>query len=298
MSEKFQRKERIIMSVILIFLNFYRNLKFIIVKIFNRELRVELKKNDNDCFNDNLNSKSDLCFVLGNGPSLKKINHDKLINQDVFAVNFFFNNDWFKKLKSVNYFFTDPAIFGDCNKQKLSEIAINDIAKLLDNKSVKRIIIPYQRKKQWLRIFGGVSGMDKMRYYYSNNEFVFNNLKFLKPSDNFYKGQTVVINALLYAMALGYKKIYLLGIDLTGFLEKYELNSNFQEHSYRKSKSQIVHIDMSSEDNEFNLKIHGKMFEQFKYVKKIAEKNNIKIFNATPGGALDVFERINFEKLI
>ncbi|MDA9551195.1 alpha-2,3-sialyltransferase, partial [Flavobacteriaceae bacterium] len=233
----------------------------------------------------------------GNGPSLKRINNNMLINHDVFAVNFFFNNEWFNKLRSVFYFFTDPAIFGDCNKQKLSKQAINEINNLINNTSVKRIIIPFQRKKQWLQSFRSSKDTDKMRYYYSNLEFLSRNTELTLPNGNFCKGQTVVINALLYAMALGYKKIYLLGVDMTGFLVEYEQNSNFQEHSYEKTGSQIEYIDMSSEDNEFYLKIYGKMFEQFKYIKNIADRNNIKILNAAPGGALDVFDRVDFEKI-
>lgn len=292
MSKNFNRKERIIMTMVIIFLNILRQLKFYFQKIFRRDIRNNLNRSSYDNLKPNKT-----CFVLGNGPSLKLINPAKLIEQEIFAVNFFYKNKWFKKLKSVNFLFTDPAFFNDCTKQKLSKLAIKEILTLSHYESVKKIIIPIHRKEQWLKQFDDDIPGEKMRYYYASIEFHGGKLKLPKPHHNFYKGQTVIINALLYAMSVGYKKIYLLGVDMTGFLEQYQEDSNFQEHSYNKSNTHIDYIDMSSEDNEFNLKIHGKMFEEFKYLKRIAKQNNIQIFNATPGGALDIFERVNFENI-
>lgn len=292
MSKRLNRKERIVITFIIILINFFREFKFFFQKIFLKNLRNDLKR-----ISSNSLMQNKTCFVIGNGPSLKLINHNRLVEEDVFVVNFFFNNSWFKKLKSVYYLFTDPAFFNDCTKQRLSNLALKEISDLFNNKSIKKIIIPIQRKKQWLKQFDYNIPEEKMRYYYSSLEFHSGKLKLPKTNQNFYKGQTVIINALLYAMSLGYNKIYLIGVDLTGFLAQYKNSPDIQEHSYEKTDSQIDYIDMSSEDNEFNLKIHGKMFEEFKYLKNIAKSNRIEIFNATPGGALDVFERIDFEKI-
>lgn len=39
------------------------------------------------------------------------------------------------------------------------------------------------------------------------------------------------------------------------------------------------------------------LWENYKAVKRIAEQNDIKIYNATVGGALDVFPRVDYNDL-
>ena len=49
--------------------------------------------------------------------------------------------------------------------------------------------------------------------------------------------------------------------------------------------------------NEFMLKAYGYVFELFRLTQEYALKNDIKIYNATKGGTLDVFPRIKYEEL-
>ena len=41
-----------------------------------------------------------------------------------------------------------------------------------------------------------------------------------------------------------------------------------------------------------------RLWQNYKSLKRIAEKKHIKIYNATNGGYLDVFERITYEQII
>lgn len=53
---------------------------------------------------------------------------------------------------------------------------------------------------------------------------------------------------------------------------------------------------------EFNyseeLKALNNLWEQYRIIKYIAARKKIRIYNATIGGVLDVFERVDYDKII
>ncbi|UHA57891.1 hypothetical protein KDJ21_013425 [Metabacillus litoralis] len=99
--------------------------------------------------------------------------------------------------------------------------------------------------------------------------------------------------AIQIAVYMGVKEIYLLGVD----------------HNFSKmlnDKGEII-IDKTAKDyftEEYNTDKDDLYIPNvevstraFKVAKKYADKNNIKIYNATRGGKLEVFERVDFDKL-
>ena len=102
---------------------------------------------------------------------------------------------------------------------------------------------------------------------------------------------------------MGFEKIYLLGVDMTGFLEFFEYNkvNNQWGHIYDISEEEVSklkkHRIKNKYDNEFYLKTYGKTFEHFKLIRNIASDKNVKLINASEYGALDVIPRVDFEQL-
>lgn len=94
-----------------------------------------------------------------------------------------------------------------------------------------------------------------------------------------YGGGTVTYTCIQLAVYLGFKEIYLLGVDC-----KYEYKSN-ENHFYK----------VASED-KFEHNTDG-MIKAFESAKKYADAHGIKIYNATRGGALEVFDRVDFDAL-
>lgn len=92
-------------------------------------------------------------------------------------------------------------------------------------------------------------------------------------------GVTVTFVALQIAMYMGFKEIYLLGVDC----------------NYLKgSKQNYFFKDEVIDNKDHNV---YSMILDYQAVRKYAEKNGIKIFNATRGGALEVFPRVDFDSL-
>lgn len=95
-----------------------------------------------------------------------------------------------------------------------------------------------------------------------------------------YSGMTVVYTCLQWAAYLGFKEIFLLGCD-------FSFSKNFDsptDHFYNKIKSNYTF------DYEYVKKGYEKAYEY-------AKSHDIKIFNATHGGKLEVFQRVDFDKL-
>lgn len=94
-----------------------------------------------------------------------------------------------------------------------------------------------------------------------------------------YGGATVVYACIQIAIYMGFKKIYLLGTDCN-YIMGSSTNYCFKEN---KEDNLNHHVDM--------------MVLSYIAAKKYAENHGVKIYNATRGGMLEVFERVDFDSL-
>lgn len=93
---------------------------------------------------------------------------------------------------------------------------------------------------------------------------------------------TVTNFAINLAAFMGIKEIYLLGVDCSYSGKKQYVNG-------------VVDPKLMSQDAAY--KTQQKMIDSYKYISKQLTKRNIKVYNATRGGELEVFERIDFDSL-
>lgn len=94
-----------------------------------------------------------------------------------------------------------------------------------------------------------------------------------------YNGNTVTYTCIQIAVYLGFKEIYLLGVDC----------------NYIKNSSDNHFYDSNEVDNKNHHE--DRMILAYQAAKKYADEHGIKIYNATRGGALEVFERVDFDSL-
>jgi hypothetical protein len=110
--------------------------------------------------------------------------------------------------------------------------------------------------------------------------------------------QSVSILAIMIAMYMGFNKIYLLGTDHDWFIKK--------NYSYAFGPTILAGKDpgVQTDGHMPNLRlvdelpVAATLWKQYRALHDIAEKNDIKIYNATAGGALDEFERVDLERLL
>lgn len=201
------------------------------------------------------------CFIVATGPSL--LIHDLLAldKQKIFT----FGVNGILKLKEQwepNAFVAIDADFLEKNKKNISE-----------NNSAYKFISDVN-----------TFSADELLCEYYKLHCITNPLDEMPdiPEDIENKinaGVTVTFVALQIAIYMGFKEIYLLGVDC----------------NYLKGSNQNYFFKDKVIDN----KDHNvySMILDYQAVQKYAEKNNIKIFNATRGGALEVFPRVDFDSL-
>lgn len=212
-------------------------------------------------------------FVIGNGPSLKISDLDKLWEQGEICIAFNKIYKVYDKTRwRANYVgFSDDRVIRACK---------DDIPKLPGEVFVVD------------RFHTGVNErLEGIQYYHELLEEYYPNYPGF--SDDFargvYDGMTVVYNiGLQLAAYMGASKIYLLGVDNSIKGNVTDSCNHFCPDYYSEEEKAIY---------------EGERFEREKIVKGYekaevySRKNGFRIFNATRGGELEVFERVAFDSL-
>ncbi len=263
-------------------LNYYSVFYFLNYKKNKNELKIKrinfnkLDRQKIDYFKNKYSNES--CVIVGNGPSLNKTDMSKLHNIKTFGVNSIFLMSEKNSFKPSFYMVEDRLVM----KQNLKEINEYDI---------EYKFFPHFYKKEGLYKNSLFFNMDS-RFYRDEYSILKNtNIKF---SDNFakvaYAGQTVTYLNMQLAYFMGFKNIYLIGVDFDYVLPK---------NVIKKGKVWESHGD---DPNHFDPRYFGKGIESndpqlhktiiaYRKAREFLENNNVKIVNLTKGGKLEVFER-------
>jgi hypothetical protein len=96
-----------------------------------------------------------------------------------------------------------------------------------------------------------------------------------------YDGYTVTYSILQIAVYMGFKEIYLLGCDCY-----------YSPDPKKQHFIEMERVDISC------VTAQKRMLYAYRVAKRYADKHHIRIYNATRGGHLDVFERVSIEKVL
>jgi len=209
-------------------------------------------------------------FVICNGPSLKIEDLNKLRNEITIASNkiylAFEETDW----RPSYYTVADPILWDKIKNEVENYFDKIHIANYLDRRDSKKIIY-------WNSRLMGI----KNRFSSSIDECA-------------YSGHTITYENLQIAIHLGLNPIYLIGCD-----HNYEGEKNIKPGKIIKQGNNQTHFIKSyRKEGELVMPAPIKEMEiSYKEAKKYADKNNIKILNATRGGKLEIFNRINFDDI-
>lgn len=271
-----------------------RNFKLRIKKIVNKDIRNELNKNKE--FRSKYKNKR--CFILGNGPSLKKQNLSILKDEYVFTVNQLNKSNVFYDVNSNFHVIIDHDFFEiDINKNEDSE-RIQTMKDLI-NFNIP-IFVPYAEKNVLIK-----NGLYKenIRFIFTGGEIISDKKQF--NITGFLPGAyTVVQEAIYIAIDMGFTEIYLLGCDCTGIFQQLSVEDdnefNKYGHVYQYSKNEKEHIkkNIKKYSNNAWLNVHAKIFDIYNKLEKISLENDFKIYNSTLGGILDIFERKSIEEVL
>lgn len=214
------------------------------------------------------------CFIVATGPSLTIADLEKLRNEVTFGMNSiclaFDETDW----RPTYYGIQDEDVYMKL-KEHIDQLNVND------QLNVKGKFISDTILNQL-----GIQVADD--FYIFPMNMLNHNMEHKKYHTKFsddafavvYNGYSITYSLIQIAVYMGFKEIYLLGVDCN-------YSSNMKHHFK----------DYGLVDSNFSL--HGmKMISGYKEAKKYADKYHVKIYNATRGGMLEVFERVDFDELL
>lgn len=217
--------------------------------------------------------KGKRCFIIGNGPSLRATDLDLLIGEDCFAANRLYMIYSKTKWRPTYYTVVDwHGIGRDTSESLEAEIVFLGDYYWRKNKPQGDNII----------VFYGNRLLDTKQESFRFSDDI---------TKRVYLGATVTFANLQIACYMGYDEIYLLGIDhnyayvkdASGKLIRNQEVAN--SHFFKDEQSKNVYGDMEGMTNAYLT------------AKKYADQHGVKIYNATRGGKLEVFERVAFNSL-
>jgi hypothetical protein len=243
-----------------------------------------VKSNTNEILALKDKFKGQRCFILGNGPSLNKMDLTKLKDEFSFAVNGIFYKTDEMGYRPTFYVVEDRYVMAD-NIARINEY-------ICDYK-----FFPSSYKKQ-VTNFKNVLFFNMDVGFYVDRSAFFEKSRFSKDCEKvIYCGQSVTFINLQLAYYLGFSEVYLIGMDF--------------EYKIRESDISIKGAVLEStedDENHFHPDYFGKgkcwhdpklhnVLKSYELHKSIFEADNRKIYNATEGGKLELFERVSFDQL-
>lgn len=222
--------------------------------------------------------KGKRCFIIGNGPSLAIDDLNKLVNEYTFAANRIYNLLPKTVWRPTYYLSVDRDVmrnsWHELNKYELGELFL----------ATEMSFEMSKFKGKATRIF--LDNKFHINKYNDMSAYISEDV-----SKCFSDGYTVTFVAIQFAIFMGFKEIYLLGMDfnfstMVDKNGKKVVNKDVKDHFYEKRYKATVPCFYDNNLYAYNV------------AKKYADEHGIKIYNATRGGKLEVFERVDFDEII
>lgn len=220
--------------------------------------------------------KGQRCFIIGTGPSLTAEDLDKLKGEICFGSNrifeIFSQTDW------------RPTYYMNQDYQLICKY-VDEIRQL----KVQRKFMPVEAKKH----FG--SSDDISYFVLRHKEFYPGAADFSTHLDKYMgQGFTVTYGAIQMAYYMGFEKVFLLGID-----HNYSISLNEKGIPVIKDDVEDYFKGSKASNKGLNLPRVVESTMAYMTARKFADSHsNFSVYNATRGGKLEAFERVDFDLIL
>ena len=243
------------------------------------------------------------CFVMGNGPSLNKMDLEKLAGEVVFSCN-----AAFLLFERVSW---RPAYY-TCVDTRVIRDRAPEIRGMLDAHPDITAFFPVS-----VHLHDGSGTVyearqiippGQNRYYFNeigNRESNHPETMFSLDADDYVvQPYTVAITMLQLAAFMGFSEIYLIGCDTS-----YKVQETVKQEGRQINGVGLLLTSTRDDDaNHFDPRYFGqgrewhnpqvnKMINHYRWAQLALRRTGIRVFNATVGGQLEVFPRVDFNAL-
>lgn len=283
---------------------FLGSLMFFPRLLFNENFTDYIRKNNKDGVGGDI-------ILLANGPSLKAALRDFSTNLEIFqkvlfgVINEFACADEYEILKPKLYVISDDKYFIDTIYKEKSIITLSEINRKTSwNMS---LFIPYKYYKVF--VGNGVinNPLIKIIPFHSVRFWGLDSIRMLVYKWGLGNGEfgTVITNAIYVSIVLGFKNIYLYGVDHTFFDGIHVTHDNvlcyryehFDDQGEVSIKPMISHHDGVVQPFTMQdfLKEKFDVFTGHVYMRMFAEYMGCKIINCTKNSLVDTYERGDYK---
>lgn len=225
------------------------------------------------------------CFVIGNGPSLRTEDLDAIGDTPCFASNRIYKMFDRTLWRPTYYVLTDREIIAE----DAAFLAGMDLPTILLNRPL---------------MFGGVlEGKSNIHFInehparFTRRRFDMRKVTFSRRPDLYVgMGYSVTFASIQLAMFMGFSDIVLIGIDHTyasviDSKGRVVTNRSVKDHCFEERADTTV-------NPSFNPQFREGVEYAYWLAKYEADSRGVKILNATRGGALEIFERVDLDKVL
>ena len=223
------------------------------------------------------------CFVVGNGPSLNKIDLTLLKSEYSFGVNLIFY-----KTQEMGY---TPTFYTveDSN-------IINDRVDEINRYECDYMFLPARFRSRFKsgknRIF-----INQDYSFYNQASLYFEVPRFSQDcAAEVFCGQSVTILNLQLAYYFGFTEVYLIGMDFDYVIPDSALVNGAVIESTEEDVNHF-HADYFGEGRKWHDPLLHNVLKSYRLAKLMYEMDGRRIFNATKGGKLELFDRVDFDSL-
>jgi hypothetical protein len=224
------------------------------------------------------------CFIIGNGPSLNRIDIGKLACETSFGVNSIFLMTRMNGFRPSYYVVEDNLVFTE-NKAEID--AYEGVTKILPRSYAEQLAC-----RDECHVFE----MDTS--FYNRRDPA----RYAVPQFNrgdearFFCGQSVTYINLQLAYYMGFAEVVLVGMDFSYTKPPSHEQQGNHIHSHGDDPNHF-HKDYFGKGKTWKDPRLGRVLRSYLRAKFEFESVGRRIVNATPGGELDLFPRVAFESL-
>lgn len=224
----------------------------------------------------------DRCFIIGNGPSLSVSDLESLHNEITFASNriyeFFGKTVWRPSywVCSDNYVLLDS--MDSISEMKNTSCFVSATAPSSKGVLSDKVSFFLERNKYRIDLF-----REDIKILFS--EDISKGVEF---------GGTVTFCAIQIAVYMGFKKIYLLGVD-HNYSRTYNSDGKLQIDTSVKDYPDEMKVENPDKYTPYTVHVATRAYT---IANDYCVTNGIEIYNATRGGKLEAFPRISLEEIL
>lgn len=226
--------------------------------------------------------KGKIAFIIGNGPSLRIEDLEKLREKGIYSfganrINLIYNKTHWRPNCYVAidlqiYRNNDPTIFKQIDEHLGLYFLSKDVYAGIDKTMYKDNILYFHSQPN--------------SYYKGVTEFSDDVMKYVVD------GFTVTYTSIQMAYYMGFKAVYLLGVDC-----------NYAKTTIKNGKvinkgGNTSYFTKDYDPKNSNTGYVEGMFQAYQMAGQFCKDKDFKVYNASRGGILEVFERVNFDDVI